>query len=404
MIETITLENFLSYGEVTDPAPDFLSPDKHWTTLKMRPLNVLVGPNASGKSNFVEALALLRAAPKDLPLPIRRGGGVAEWIWRGDGKAPDRATVEVTLRRKKASTGYSDPPPLRYRLTFGAEGGAFRVLDERIDRAERGRPSDPYFAYKNGVPTIARGNSAPPVLERIDIDRTQSILSQRRDPENFPALTKFGDFFGGILIYRGWTFGPDAPIRSSCLLDVPTATLAEDLSNLPARLAVLKRTPATKRRLLERLAELSPGFTDLEVTPEGGRLQLYLIEGDRPVPASRLSDGTLRYLALLAILLEPGAASLVVIEEPELGLHPDMLPTIRDLLVEASERVQVVVTTHSSQLLDALTQHAESVVMCERDGACTTLERLVQTNIEAMSRFGGLGTLWMSGRLGATRW
>ena len=79
MIEKITLKDFLSYGEVTKPSP-FSSSAKVTTTLEMRPLNVLVGPNASGKSNFVEALALLRAAPKDLPLPIRNGGGVAEWI------------------------------------------------------------------------------------------------------------------------------------------------------------------------------------------------------------------------------------------------------------------------------------------------------------------------------------
>lgn len=404
MIETIALTNFLSYGELTNPDPNFLSPYKVTTTLQMRPLNVLVGPNASGKSNLVEALALLRAAPRDLPLPIRRGGGVAEWIWRGDGKAPDRATLEVYLHAPVIMAESLLSHLLCYSLTFGAQGGAFMVFDERIERDDGESNPSVVFASHDGQGLIKMGGKSGRGRARIVIDRTQSILSQRRDPENYPELTMVGDFLGNILIYRGWTFGPDAPIRSSCLLDVPTATLAEDLSNLPARLAVLKRNPATKRRLLERLAELAPGFTDLEVTPEGGRLQLYLIEGDRPVPASRLSDGTLRYLALLAILLEPGAASMVVIEEPELGLHPDMLPTIRDLLVSASERVQVVVTTHSSQLLDALTAHADSVVVCERHGAVTTLERLVQADIDSLSPFGGLGALWMSGRLGGTRW
>ncbi|MCK6514470.1 AAA family ATPase [Myxococcota bacterium] len=402
MIEKITLKDFLSYGEVTKPSPFSSSATKVTTTLEMRPLNVLVGPNASGKSNFVEALALLRAAPKDLPLPIRNGGGVAEWIWRGDGKAPDRATVEVTLASRKASGGHSDPPPYRYRLTFGAPGGTFRVLDELIDQEYRGRPPEVYFATQKDGPVIARGAKGSRVLEPVDIDSTQSILSQRKDPENFPTLTKVGEFFGKILIYRSWTFGPDAPIRSSCLIDVPTATLAEDFSNLPARLAVLKRNPATKRRLLERLAELDAEFTDLEVTPEGGRLQLYLIHGDRPVPASRLSDGTLRALALLAILIEPGPASVVVIEEPALGLHPDMLPTIGELLVSASEQAQLIVTTHSSDLLDALTKHAESVVLCERQGASTALRRLGRADIKALAEFDGLGAMWMSGSLGVT--
>lgn len=353
MIETIALTNFLSYGNPT-------------TTLEMRPLNVLVGPNASGKSNFVEALAVLRASPGDLQQIIRKGEGIAEWIWRGGGEPTNRATLDVHLR---GPSGAVEGPavPICYSLIFDSEGGAFTVLDERIDP-------------------------------------TQSTLSKHRDPENYPELTAVVDQLRGILIYRNWTFGPDAPIRSSCLLDAPAATLAEDLSNLPARLLVLMKNSETKRQLLERLAELSPGFTDLEVTPEGGRLQLYLVEGGRAVPTSRLSDGTLRYLALLAILLEPGAASVVVIEGLELGLHPDMLPTIRDLLIEASERVQLVVTTHSSQLLDALTYHADSVVVCEHHGTATTLERLVQEDIDSLLQFGGLGALWMSGRLGGTRW
>ena len=243
-----------------------------------------------------------------------------------------------------------------------------------------------------------------PRFERAHIDRTQSILSQRRDPESYPEVAAVGDRLKELLIYRSWSFGPQSAIRATCGADVQTHLLLEDFSNLPARLMALKRNPAMKYRLLKLLCEVAPGFNDIEVILDGGRLQLCLTEGERNVPAHRLSDGTLRYLSLLAILLDPGPARLVIIEEPELGLHPDVLPALRDLLVEASGRVQLVVTTHSTQLVDAMTEHADSVVICEKPEMTSRLTRLDPDQISRWRQFGSLGTLWTSGRLGGTRW
>jgi predicted ATPase len=391
MLKRLVLTDFLSYG----PGPQ---------TIELAPLNVLIGPNGSGKSNLVEALAVLRAVPRDLPLPVRQGGGVEEWIWRGDAKGPTAiaAELEALFDWQLFRSGHPKID-VRFRLRFGSEGGAFVVLDERIEN-EHGTPKPSiFFGYQNGRPMLNTRGGEQRQLERADIDRTQSILSQRRDPDAYPELATLTDVLREMRIYRSWSFGPDAPLRSSCRADVPGHTLLEDFSNLPARLAVLKRDPATKRRLLELLGDLAPGFHDLEIVPEGGRLQLYLTDGTRNVPAHRLSDGTLRYLALLTILLDPGPAKLVVIEEPELGLHPDVFPTLRDLMVERSAHTQLVVTTHSTQLVDTLDDHAESVLICERDGATTTLQRLRQDDIARWRTFGSLGTLWMSGKLGGTR-
>jgi predicted ATPase len=237
-----------------------------------------------------------------------------------------------------------------------------------------------------------------------DIDRTQSILSQRRDPESYPELTRLADLLGRIMVYRSWQFGPDSKLRVSCSPDVRTDRLDEDLSNLPARLAALKRDPETKRRLIELLSELAPGLEDLEVVPEGGLLQLYVTEQGRNFPARRLSDGTLRYLCLLAILLDPAPAPLTVIEEPELGIHPDPLPGLIPLMVDASTRGQLVVTTHSTQLVSAMTEHAESILVCEKHGPTTRLTRLSQDEVDRWKVHGDLGSLWMSGHFGGTRW
>jgi len=392
LLKSITLRGFLSFGPSAE-------------TIPLLGLNVIIGPNGSGKSNFVEALSVLRAVPRDLPLPIRQGGGVKDWIWNGE-PSVDRASVDVVFSEGTIAEHQTANPAVRYRLAFGAEGDHFTVLDERIEN-EHPLPGELkpyfYFGYENGRPmlnVLGQGRQ----LRREDIDPTQSILSQRRDPENYPKITRVADLLRQVVVYRSWSFGPHSSLRASCPPDIFTGYLAEDLSNLPARLAILKRTPSVKKRLVELLHEFSPDFDDIEVVPEGGQLQLYLEESGRMVPARRLSDGTLRYLCLIAIFADPTPPPVVAIEEPELGLHPDILPTIRDLLVEASERCQLIVSTHSTQLVDAMTDCADSVVVCEKHEGATCLTRLSQEEIDRWREHGSLGNLWMSGHLGGTRW
>ena len=134
-------------------------------------------------------------------------------------------------------------------------------------------------------------------------------------------------------------------------------------------------------------------------------MTLFLEEADnREIPATRLSDGTLRYLCLLSILLHPEPPPLIVIEEPELGLHPDLLPTLADLLATASERSQLIVTTHSDVLVDALTDTPESVVVCEKHDGQTEMRRLDKDDLTKWLQDYTLGNVWSSGQLGGNRW
>jgi predicted ATPase len=390
-ITDITLRGFLSFGLESSP-------------LALAPLNVLIGPNGAGKSNLVEAFAVLRAVPRDLPLPIRTGGGVKEWLWRGESKA-NEATLELALSPGLIAQPRMSPA-LRYRLGFGAQGDSFVVLDERLENSEA-QPGQLkpyfYFGYENGRAMLnVQGERRE--LRREDIDPTQSILSQLRDPHSYPEITALAAGLARILIYRNWSFGPDAAIRASCRADVRTDVLSENFDNLPARLAVLRRDREVKRRLLAHLSDLSPGFDDFEVVPEGGQLQLYVSEGAHSTPARRLSDGTLRFLSLLAILLDPTPPPVIVIEEPELGLHPDTLPVIRELLIEASARTQLIVTTHSLTLVDSFTEHPEAILVCDKVNGATQIARLDPVQIAEWRQHESLGPLWLSGQLGGTRW
>jgi len=180
--------------------------------------------------------------------------------------------------------------------------------------------------------------------------------------------------------------------------------LEEDFSNLGMFLNKLRRTPRVKQALLHALRDLYEGLDDFDVSVEGGTVQVFFTEGDFTIPATRLSDGTLRYLCLLAILLDPKPPPLVCIEEPELGLHPGMLPKIADLLVDASQRTQLIVTTHSGLLVDALSERPEAILVCEKHEGRTEIRRLDSEQIAEWLKVYSLGDLWARNALGGNRW
>ena len=159
-----------------------------------------------------------------------------------------------------------------------------------------------------------------------------------------------------------------------------------------------------KNAIISQLRNLYEGLDDFDIRIKGGTVEVFLTEGDFVIPASRLSDGTLRFLCLLAILCDSDPPPLICIEEPELGLHPDMLPRIADLLVAASERTQLVVTTHSDILVDAMTDHPECVVVFEKHESCTQATRLNGDELSEWLKEYRLGQLWTRGQIGGMRW
>ena len=162
--------------------------------------------------------------------------------------------------------------------------------------------------------------------------------------------------------------------------------------------------PENYKRLIDALQNLYPNITGYKVRLPAGFAQLHMMEGDTLIPAARLSDGTLRYLCLLAILCHPEPPPLICIEEPELGLHPDILPTIAELLKEASERTQLIVTTHSEVLIDAMSDQPESVLVCEKLEHGTEIKRLDPEEFKPWLEDYQLGQLWSMGHIGGNRW
>jgi predicted ATPase len=400
-IRSITLRNFLSFG--SEPMQ-----------LEARSLNVLIGPNASGKSNLIEALGLLNAAPKDLTAPIREGGGIAEWLWKGASDNPV-AEIEVTVQPLEGDV------PLRHRLSFAMVGLRTELVDEAIEneRPDYHGASDVrfYYRYQQGKPVLnLRMKPSSPVggskgraerrLKREDLELNQSVLSQKKDPDLYPEITYLGVQYSKMKLYREWNLGRHTAPRNPQQVDAPEDFLAENASNLGLVLNNLENRPGVKKLLSEKLRLFGEGVDDITLLVHGGTIQIYLHEQglSQAIPATRLSDGTLRYICLLAVLCHPSPPSVVCIEEPELGLHPDILPTIAELLVDASSRTQLFVTTHSEILVDALTNVPESVVVCEKHEGATRMRRLNSESLKAWLEKYTLGQLWRRGELGGNRW
>lgn len=395
LIKYIKASNILSFG------PDGLD-------LPLGSLNVLIGPNGSGKSNLLELFALLRSTPRsteettnNLQGVVRRGGGVLEWIWKGDSDA--KATIETIL------PNLGGQQPLRHKLVFYADAQRFRVYDEVIEsESPYGYHSEPFFFYK-----YQRGHPIVKNIGKKDDERQLtpetvtselSILAQRRDPDEYPVLLSVANSYEKIRLYREWDFGRSTIFREPQKADLRNDRLEEDFSNLGLFLNQLGKSPRAKRSLTIALRDLYEGLEGYEVIIEGGTVQVFFSESNFTIPATRLSDGSLRYLCLLAILLDPTPPPFICIEEPELGMHPDMLPKIADLLITASERTQIIVTTHSDILVDALSEQPECVLICEKHQGQTLIKRLEKEELKPWLEQYRLGQLWSMGELGGNRW
>jgi predicted ATPase len=207
-----------------------------------------------------------------------------------------------------------------------------------------------------------------------------------------------------IQIFREWEFGRNSNLRQYQKADELPTRLNEDFSNLAMYLNYLKSIPKVRKMLLEKLKDVFDGIDDFGVDIFGNGVQIYLLEGEYKIPATRLSDGTLRYLCLLGILLDPDPAPLICLEEPELGLHPDLLSGLVDLIRECSERTQLIVTTHSETIVDAFSDDPESVVVCEKEEGITKLRRLDSEDLAVWLEDYSLGRLWSRGEIGGNRW
>ena len=401
LIREIHLQNILSYAD---------------TTVELGPLNIVIGANGSGKSNLIEAFRILQAAPRDLTHPIRTGGGAGEWVHKSTARQSS-ARIETIVDYPQGIKTPQGVMSLRYAIEFASVQQRLDVLDEFVENEQRiGNEKDVYFFYRylRGNPMLnlklsetsngkAYSDRSQRRLPREDLSPEQSVLSQRKDDYIYPEIAYLAKQFENIHIFSDWDVSRTGNLRQAQKADGRIDFLDESGENLALILNDLINQ-GLRSQLVKDLQQFFALVSDITVKIANSTIQLFIHEQDSvTIPSTRLSDGMIRFLCLLAILRHPNPPPLICIEEPELGMHPDAMSVIAELLQDAATRTQIILTTHSDALISSLTS-PETVFVCERDKEGSTLRRLESEKLQSWLENYSLGDLWRMGELGGTRW
>ncbi len=372
------------------------------TEIEFQPLNVVIGPNGSGKSNLIEIIDLYRALPGDFGSVIRRRGGAEEFLWKGDRRHPLPAYIRGTFSRHITNAA---PVVVKHEFEFDSLNNKPIILNENIVEIYGGIEIKT-FEFRDAIPWILMHNGkigdepSFVTLDQESFESQNSVLNQKKDRSFFPEIAWLGRSLEQLHIFRDWTFGPYSEVRLGSRTDDVADYLIPGSQNLGLILNELMNEDSTK--FDTAMKRFLPRYERLTTSLRTGNVQIFLNEMElaRPISARRLSDGTLRFMAMLALLLAPNPPPLLCIEEPELGMHPDAVSLLAELFVEASSRMQLIITTHSDALLSALNDHVGSVLVCENNGGGTEVRRLDADRLKHWLGKYSLGEIWRLGEIG----
>jgi predicted ATPase len=355
MMRTVAVQGYRSLRELVLP---------------LGQLSVITGANGSGKSSVYRSLRLLAdVAQNAVVASLAREGGLPSTFWAGPetiARSVRQGThaVEGVTRRKTASLklgfggdtyGYSidlgyppGPPPAtmfeldpRVKRECIWHGPVYRKASALVDR-------------RNNFVWLSTTRDEEPVMLTQHLADTDSMLASVADPQRAPEMLAVREAVRGWRFYDHFRTDSDSPARIA-QIGTFTPVLHHDGSNLAAALQTIMEIRSDDA-LATTLEDAFPK-SRLYVEDRNGRFELQLQQHGllRPLSAAELSDGTLRYLLWTAALLTPRPPELMVLNEPETSLHPDLLPALARLILAAALQTQIVVVSHALALIQALT-------------------------------------------------
>ena len=359
--------------------------------LRLRQINVLTGPNASGKSNLYNSVFLLaKAAQGGFARVIADEGGMPSVLWAGERKGRSISSsrlepVRMGLGVKTDTFNYDlvCGLPKPYRSAFDLDP---EVKEERV-WMEGPRGMKVTFFERNSERAWILDREERLADYSGELLPTESVLSQLREPHLYPELSALRAEMNQWRFYHHFRTDHESPLRHP-QVGVRTPVLGHDGRDLAAALQTIIEI-GQEEDLHDAIRSAFPGASlEIDHDDESGMFAVLLrMPGlKRPLRARELSDGTLRYLCLLAALLSPRPPALLALNEPETSLHPDLYEPLARAMVNAARNSQLWVVTHSQRLAELVEQYSgEEPVRLELSGGETKVmgQKLVEIAEEA---------------------
>jgi len=396
MFDYIKIEGFKSFKSVE---------------LEMPRLAVLIGPNGGGKSNFVDLLMLIaEAGAGQLSNGVLRRGGFRDVVFGFD--ASKQMRFELRFREavhawKLFSEANGRRLDVRFRAAVRSVGvSSAQVTEELVRQESATQPAlsaDVVSRNKAGAEFLYTEESGRVNKRSMVAAPFELMISQVRDPVSYPAASVVLEEVGGWTFYRDIEVGPDAPVRLPQLIRDETRLFSSGANLASVFYSVQQHHPDIWAEMLEIVNTAYPEFVRLTVPAGGGDGKVLLRWFERPfekegMSANLLSDGTLKLLCLIAILKSPDPPPLICIDEPELGLHPDWIKLVAELLQDAACRTQVIVATHSPHIVEKL--DADQVIVVDKVDGESKMKRLEKADLEKWLKDFNLSELWLAGHFG----
>jgi predicted ATPase len=355
-------------------------------------LNVVTGANGSGKSSFYRALRLLGDTAQGQVIPsLAREGGLQSTLWAGPESVAGSVrrhehAVEGTVRRHRVNLrlGFAGDE-LGYLIDLGLpkpSPSAFS-LDPEIKReciwhGPFVRPAS-LLVERNGPVVRVRDENGEWNVAAQNLAVFDSMMTHVAHPRNAPETLLLRESIRAWRFYDHFRTDAEAPARLAHI-GTRTPVLGNDGADLAAAIQTIHEIGETEA-LAAAVCDAFPQ-SELVVTSAAGRFTLSMKQHGllRPLDAAELSDGTLRYLLWIAALLTPRPPALMVLNEPETSLHPDLLPPLARLIARTAERSQIIVVTHAAPLIANLAEHRCNSITLEKSFGETTIAGLADLN------------------------
>ncbi|MBY4829221.1 AAA family ATPase [Burkholderia dolosa] len=372
-LKTLAIANYRSLRELIVP---------------LAALNVVTGPNGSGKSSVYRALRLLADTAQGRVIPsLAREGGLPSTLWAGPerfsramlaGDAPVTGTVRnrpVSLKLGFACGDFGYAIDLGLPVPSGSQFALDPVVKrECIWAGDVLRPSA-LLVDRHGAQIRTRTASGDWRTVPQPVASFDSMMTEFADPVGSPEMIAVRERIRSWRFYDHFRTDAQAPARQS-QIGTHTPVLADDGADLAAALQTIREI-GNGAALDAAIDDAFPGAS-VVIDHAGGRFDVLMRQPGllRPLAAAELSDGTLRYLLLAAALLTPRPPALMVLNEPETSLHPDLLPALGRLIAQAARRSQVLVVSHAARLIATLEREAdcESLVLDKQLGATALVD------------------------------